>query len=489
MKCKDNHIFVCLVLFTCLIFSEYFIRHFSSDTFIITRLGYREYAINYSFLDGRPFMGCILLVAEKCNISILIFNRVLLFAAIIVSIITVMKLKNIVLKYKKNDNKIGKWILLVACYYTIFHFFYIDNLYFAEAFVMAISVLSYIIAADYIVYSKKYIKAVIILLIGVFSYQATISMFFVCVILFSMLKELNYRYIFKNFIIAIAFSLITVIINFCDILLVQKIWGLNQRRLGDNIFINIIQLTFYVGKIIINTGNLFPTCLYIIFIFVIQEILYYKIVRYNRNKEGERILIEQLILIISCITLSFIPSIVSLTAYESGRIRFSMGATIGILFIHMLVKADLSNIKARANKLLIFVLIVYAVINSVNYIYLVNLNKQVNNLDEIYAYKVEDYIKEYENENNIQVKYIAIILESDSNKKYYSEINCKHVGLAISALRTEWSADGLINYYTGRNLERINVTDEEEEIYLQIVDRQKDYLCIGDTLYLTVYHI
>ena len=117
---KNLYKFIGMLIFTCLIFSSYLVRHLASDSFIITRLGYKGYAINYSFLDGRPFMGGICFFADKLNIPILAFNRILLFLAIVVSVIAVIKLNNIVLKYKKLDSKIGKGLLFIACYYAIF---------------------------------------------------------------------------------------------------------------------------------------------------------------------------------------------------------------------------------------------------------------------------------------------------------------------------------------------------------------------------------
>lgn len=488
-KLKNLYKFIGMLIFTCLIFSSYLVRHLASDSFIITRLGYKGYEINYSFLDGRPFMGGICFFADKLNIPILAFNRILLFLAIVVSVIAVIKLNNIVLKYKKLDSKIGKGLLFIACYYAIFHFFYLDNLYFAEAFVMAVSVLMYILAADLIVYNKKYIRALLLLIVGVMSYQATISMFFICVILLSMLKEYDYKSIFKTFCIAALLGFIAVASNLGEIAIIQKCFGITQTRISTNIFINIVVITFYLSRIILYTNNLLPAFVYITFILVIFIFVCYKTIKYDRNKHGEKIIIEQLILTILSILFSCIPSLISLSAMESGRLRFSIGATIGILFIHVIMKANLSNFKIRANKIIATILIVYAIINSANYIYLTILNGQVNELDKQSVYEIEEYIEEYEKNNNIQVKNIAIVYEKNYDKRFHNEFKGRKTGITVSALRTGWSVDGIINYYTERKLERKNVTEEENNSYIQVIDKENGYLCIGDTLYITVHLI
>ncbi|MBR2704120.1 MAG: glucosyltransferase domain-containing protein [Clostridia bacterium] len=488
MKLKDIKLGVGLFIFTCVILLSYIVKHFSNDTFMIVRYGYQGYAINYSFLDGRVFMGCISLIAEKLKLPIFTYNRILMILAIIVSVIAVIKLKNIVLKYKKVESKTGKALLIIACYYTIFHFFHIVNLYFAEGFVMSLSVLFYIIAADIMVDNKRYFKTFVFLLLGIFSYQATISMFFISVILFSMLKEESLKEIIINFIKAIIFALIVIGINYCEILIVQKVFGIEQERITGTLFENITLCLYNIWEVLVFTADKFPKYLFLAFILIIEVLVQYNTFRYNKNKKGERFLIEQIFLVVFGIAVSFIPSILTLTAFFSGRLRFSMGATIGILFIHIITKSDFVNNKKIGSKLLICVLIVYAITNSVNYVYLTLLNQKTNELDVRDVYVLDEYISEYEKENNIKVTKIAVMLEANDMGKFHDEVKTKRNSFAISTLRVEWSVDGFINYYTGRNLERLTRTYEMIELYVENLDQTRHYTCIGDTLYISVYH-
>ena len=49
-------------------------------------------------------------------------------------------------------------------------------------------------------------------------------------------------------------------------------------------------------------------------------------------------------------------------------------------------------------------------------------------------------------------------------------------------MRTYWAADGIINFYTNRNLVNVRITKEEKENYENNRDEQKGYECIDDTL-------
>lgn len=494
-KKKDIIIFFILLLCSLAIFYKYLTGHFASDTFRIINIGYEEYAINYSLTDGRIFMAIIGLLANTFHIPIVTYIIILQILAIIVSCIIVIVLKNIVIKYKKLDNKFEKIFLIIVCYYTIFNFTYIENMYFVECFVMSLSILLYTLAANNIVENGKnsYIKAIIFVILGLISYQGTISAFFMFVILFSMFKQENYKEIGKNFIKATGIFLIGFLFDNICVILTERIFHTTQIR-GfniENIFINIEFIVLNLFYIMKNTSNLFPKYLYIAFIVITSLLIYIKIIKQNResyNKYNQIILVEQLLIIIFSIACAFIPSVINLTGFWSARMRFSIGAIIGFLFIHIIVKTDILKRNMIWDKLLILIFIIYAIINSINYIYLMNLSKWVNYLDEKYVYEINDYITNYEKENNIKVKKISIIaMKSEGYKAYYEEMNCTYVGIAVSSVRTIWATQGIINYYTDRNLIKKEPTKEEKEKYLIKVDKNKNYLCINDTLYVSVY--
>ncbi len=488
---KDTIYFLIIFCFSLIIFIKYLNGHFSADTFNIINIGYKNYAIKYSLLDGRLFMAIIGLIAHKINIPILTYVIVLQILAIFVTCIIIIKLKRIILEYKKIENKWQEIFIILVCYFTIFNFTYLENMYFVECFVMALSILFYIVSAKYIV-KKETLKGFIYLILGLLSYQGTISSLFIFLILFSMLEEKNLKEILKIFIKGAIIFLIALILNNILIILTEKIFNITQTR-GINIkkiFSNILYIIYISRDLLIKTANLFPNYLFIFFVVIISIIIILKINEKNRknhSKRNEIILIEQMIIIVLCIIFALGVSSIRLTAINSGRIRFSMGATIGIIFIHLIVKTDILEICTKYDKILVGIFIIYSIINSINYIYLINLNKQANKQDEIKVYEIENYLKEYEETEKIKVEKICgIVIENNSDKAFYSK-NSEEVGVAVSCLRTEWAFQGIINYYTSRNLEKEELTEENRKIYLDRVNENKNYLCIGDTLYVSIY--
>ena len=79
---KDLIIFIIIFIFSLLVLGNYLIDHFAADTFNIFQMGYQDYAINYSFLDGRVFMGVIGLIVNLFNIPITVYSSIMMFLAI-----------------------------------------------------------------------------------------------------------------------------------------------------------------------------------------------------------------------------------------------------------------------------------------------------------------------------------------------------------------------------------------------------------------------
>jgi len=176
---KDLISFGIIFLLTLLIFCNFLSMHYATDTYNIMNVGYKKYAINWSLNDGRIFMCLIGLFANAINMSIESFVIITLFVALFTSCIAVIILKNIILKYKYTENRYLEGIALTISYFTIFNFMYLENLYFVEAIVMAISLLLYIISADILVERKKYylIKSILLTILAIFMYQGMVRIF------------------------------------------------------------------------------------------------------------------------------------------------------------------------------------------------------------------------------------------------------------------------------------------------------------------------
>ena len=487
---KDCIIFVLIFVIALILFAGYLTPHFATDTYMIYEKTYLGYAMENSLVDGRIIQFGIMNILDFLHIPIEISTVILLILAVLSSCIAVMVIKNEIGKYKKLNYKIGQIFLIVVSFFTIFHFMYIENMYFQECFVMALSILFYILSAKCIVEKGKHylLKSSLLMLLAIFCYQGTISCFFITALVFSILKENAWKNILKNMLISIAIGIFSIFINLIFVAIIENMLHLEQGRgFAPNELLGNILYIFENGKdVLLYTGNLYHSHYFIIFLLLIEFLLSIKLVK-EKNKNGDSILIEQFIIIIAGIAFSFITSVYNLDGFHSGRIRFSIGSLIGFQLIHIIAKTDLLEKNNLINILIEIIAIAYFATICFTIVTNIETVKQVNKLDQQNAQEIGNYIEDYEKNTKEKVKYLSIVIETGkTGLAYYPDLYYVGSITTCSAIRTKWSALGTINYYNHTNLEEKEPTEFDIEQYRQQVD-EKQYLCIDDTLYITCY--
>lgn len=487
---KDIIIFISIFIITCIIFIPFLTGHYATDTYNIANVGYYNYAINWSLKDGRIFMAILGLIASKINISIESYVFITLFCALLISNITVIILNKIIKKYKQPKNIIQEIILTIISYITIFNFMYLEDMYFVESIVMATSLLVYIIAANILIEKNKnyIIKSLILTIIGVICYQGTIGIFFAFVILFTILKNKNnIKQIIIDLMKSGFIALASVLLNIITVKIIGNIIGTQQTRLGQvsDIFENIKVIILTLPNILQETCNLFPKNVLLLFLGVLTSII---IIYEMKNKEYKNNIVKKYLgIVIITIAGSCVTYLLTLTSFYTGRLRNALGAVIGIIFIFIYVETNLFEEKKKLNILNFITLISFLIINIINSESIMLQHKEVNRLEKIEVEKIEQYIEEYEKYTGEKVTKIAkVSVYNDMDKSYFPDTKNK-TSFTHNAIRTSWAADGVINFYTKRNLETVTITSEEKEYYMQNQDLEKGYKCIEDTLYVNVY--
>lgn len=479
---KQLIIFVITFIITCIIFIPFLTGHYATDSYNIANIGYKEYAIKWSLKDGRILMCLIGLIASKINISIEVFIFITLFIALIISNITVVFLINVVKRYKKPQNIIQEIILIVISYVTIFNFTYLENMYFAESIVMALALLLFIISANILVEKDKnyIIKSLFLNIIGVMCYQGTVGMLFAFVTLFTILKNKNnVKQIIIDIMKSGILALIPILINIITVKLIGNIMNLEQNRLGQvsDIFNNVKVIIITLPTILQRTCNLFQKNMLILFtialIFVIIMYIY-------KDKEKSDIIYKSLAIIFMLIASGCVVYVLTLSSFYTGRLRNSIGALIGVLFILLYVETNIFEKKEKISIITYLILITYIIVNILNYENIMFKHKEVNNLEKIQVKEIEQYIDKYEKDTGIKVTKIVKVPQ----KTVYEE---NENDIIRNALKTNWASDGVINFYTKRNLETIELTKEQAIYYYKNFDKEKEYQCIGDILYINVY--
>ncbi len=421
---KECLIFCGIFTITLIIFHTYLSEHFSSDTFEIMHLGYKTYINAYFLSDGRLFSCLLLYLADILKLSV---NNLVLLSTILslaISTISVLYLKNIILKYKKSDSK-NELIAILISYCIVFNFMYIENLHFAEAVIMSISILLQIIASTIFINKGKnyYIKTLVLLLISIICYQGTITFFPLIVTVLLLIKyKFDYKKILIEMIKVIAIMCIVVAANFIIIKVIENITKTSFKRINNFNVINNIKIIFKnIFPFLIDTYEMFPKGLFIIILSCIILLSSFAI----KQKEYKEMINIALIIIIA-IASAVSPHIITLESFMVPRLMFNIGALIGIIFMYLYIEKDLFKDDSKyINKILIVILVAYTLINIINYMQLLYHQKQAKLEDERQCKIIDEWITQYENENNTKIKYIAICKDNNYTMQYKKDINIR----------------------------------------------------------------
>ena len=481
---KDIISFIIIFVIACITLIGFFPMHYATDTYNIINIGYEEYMMNNSLKDGRIVMAILVFIANVFNMPIEIWIPILLVLAVIISCISVIILRNTILSYKPAKNKWVEAIVLLISYCTIFNFMYLENLYFAECAVMALSVLAYMLSAKNIV-KRHYVKAILLAMLGVVSYQGTIGTIAVMALIFTFFKNTGKQKFVKYIILDIIKTItIMLLVAVAELLLIKGICyftGMTGDRTQDinSIINNLKYILNNFMRVIINTGGMLNDGSFITLLTIVSVLATILFIMYS-EKTVEN-LVELILIIVVALASSFIASAMSLSGFNSARIRFTIGALIGVLFVLMYCKSKLFE-KVEAPEIIFsFLVIAYMIINIYTYFSITTQHKITNEFEKIEAERIVTEIEEYENENTIVVDKICTIKKNDNNYKLESSKNS--CVLTCIATRCEWGVKGAIQYYEGRKLEQVdsNYIDKKEFDL-----SEKQYACIGDTLYINV---
>lgn len=253
---KDALVCLILIMFTCVIFLPFLQGHYIADTYGIIEKGLKGYSMDNSFSDGRMVMGLLNLLVLKLNIPMIAYVIGTLLVAIAISCLTVILLKNSVMKYRLAENKWLELLVTILCYVTIFNFMYLEQLYFIECIVMATSLLLYTIGANLLVdRNKGYLwKSALCVIAGMLCYQGTIGFFLALVFLYSIFKNKNkVIYIIRDVILSGILVVIAGLIDLGCVKLFTSYFSTAQNRLSVNIFENILIILTNISKTLTDT--------------------------------------------------------------------------------------------------------------------------------------------------------------------------------------------------------------------------------------------
>lgn len=486
---KKNIMFFCIAILLAVITYWQFIKiHYSTDIYRVIDIGYKDYVRTFSFTDGRLFTGIYLLLGDLLSLKPEMYKAFVTIIAIVINSISVMKLKSSIIKYKKAKNFYIEFIIFLISYCIVFNFMQIEFLYYIESAAMSMAILLLIFAADIFINkgNKYFLKTSILCVLSVICYQAIIPFFMALVCALSLIKNKDYKEVAKDILKSGIIILISILINIIIIKLTTTILNTAQNRISFDISTIKNNTVFILNNILwifTNQANLYVKGMFLFFISTLTILALCE----SYRKKDNHILNVLLIIVITIIT-NFAMHIPTISAYYTGRTKFAVGAILGLIFMYMYIKTEIYEKENLKGNLIVILLITYLSTNAIVAMKITTEHQEVNRLEKIETLQIKEYIENYEKDNSIEIKNIGILTIYDERQEaYFEEISNKSI-MAQNAIKTAWSAEGIINFYTERKLKRIDLTPEDEVKYLSYIKDDNYYECIGDTLYVKIYN-
>ena len=462
MKKENIKVFLIMFITAIIMCSGFVCGHYSTDDYNIMNIGYNNYSIHNNLKEGRLIMYFIDQIYSRLNISYdaSIISTVII--AIILACINIILVYSLIKKYNNKNNKLITYIILFS---TIFNFMYIENLYFVESIVMSLSLVLYTLSVKYFYEDSKIhiIKAILLAVLATLSYNGLECYYISLICFMSLLKNNNnFRIVIFDILKAGLIILLSVAINYIQIKVSCNIFNMADSRTirNNGIIANLMYMIYYSKKPLIETSFLFPKYLFIISSLIL--ILFSIIYEIKKQKKG--ISFQIIMLMIICIASCYCIGLVSLSSFGTGRLSYGIGMNVGISLLYLLLKSNRKDKKYQ--KAIIVMCVIWTIVNTINYCYRTNLSKKNNLIEKQQILELDKEIKEYEKKNNTRVNQLVCV--DDRIQKTVSDIDA-------SALRTEWSSAGVINYYTGRNITKIEITKKQNENYKTL---------LGDKIYI-----
>lgn len=475
LKSKENKIVLLVtIIFACLMYVKFLTGYYSIDTDKIISLGYDGYAINYSFYDGRILMGIILIIANIIHINLKIFYIILLVISILISSITVLKLYNIINKYK-NTNIKQKVILMILIFCYIFNFMTVNNMEYIECIIMSISIFLYILAAENIAIKKEPNKAFLYTFLAGICYQGTINMLFLTTILFMLLEYKKEEKIFnKKMLFCIIWTGMAIILNVILKIVIDMFIEntVQTERISLDILGNVKDMFQNMIYLIVDSLNLFPKYLYLTFNILSLIIIYVYCIKNKKIYVWYNVIFLFAISIVSSLILLVIFTGIQIA---NGRVFGSIGASFSTIWLYAYVKTNIFSDKGPIEAISILIVISFLLINCYNIFQTTTMFKKANETDEELSKEIVQKIKTYEEQTGQEVKYIEIkndIMPRD-NVDYKSYIR--------SMILTARFNEQFMKLYTGIDLERKYFEEEDMEKV-----KNDTIVCSGDTVYVLV---
>ena len=390
-----------------------------------------------------------------------------------------MQIYHLIERYKKIEDTKNKMIAFMLSYTYIFNFLIVDILKFIDSFVIATSILLFIIAIKKVIIEKKNKLGMLLTILGVICYQGTIPVYIATAILITLLenKKINKEY-FKKIVPCIISIIIASVLSVVVVNLVPVITDLDMtvRIEGIDYISRIEENLTSMSKILFEMFYMFPPYVWIgIVLFILAVSFIYGIKR-------KRIQLSIYILIIFML---YVASLFIIFPIEDillhPRVALVLGETISAMLIYIYCTNFEKENMNLYEKIIVGLIIVYFMVTLVSIFKSTYEYKLGNEIDQEFSEKIENEIIELENQG-IKINIISI-----KYTDHYDRKDSKLVFEQSTYLKGIYSLT-LHEILTGRKLLGTQEFPEEiEETYFENPSEQEvQFKNIGEVLYVLV---
>lgn len=483
MKQKKNIIvFIISVVLSVIILCFFVTGYYSIDTHRIYSQGYIDYATKDAYIrDGRLFSALIFVLIGLINPEMIIVYIINIMIAIMILSVCVIQIYHLIERYKKLESIKSRIIAFMLSYTYIFNFLIVDVLKFIDSFVIATSILLFIIAIKKIVIEKKNKIGFLLTVLGIICYQGTIPVYIATAIFITLLenKKINKEY-FKTIMpcaisIFVAALLSVVIVNLVPIItkmeMTNRITGVDPKECIQKNLMNLNSIIFY-------SFYMFPSYAWIGISLLIICISSVKGIRKKKIQFSINVLF---------IFMTFIGSLLVLLPiqnfWEAPRATLVLGQVISAMLIYIYCTNFEEKQMNTYQKIIVGIIVIYFILTLISVMSSTYQYKLGNLIDKEFSEKLENEFVGLEKQG-IEIHKIGIrYAQNDKKNTQYSPLTYEQSDYLRGTYSVSWH-----EYYTGRKLISVqDFTDELEKTYFESPsDKEVQFKNIDDVLYVLI---
>lgn len=342
---------------------------------------------------------------------------------------------------------------------------------------------------------KSDIISFMFLVLATGTYQTVLIHFWVICFIIFYIEKCDNSYLFKQMAKSICYGGGAIIVNIGVGKIASMILGMqnNKSRISIGNIGEILKEYVVNQKYIwVNGMNMLPYgCL--IFVFVVLFFLWFYLI----NRMGKNLILNVFWLLVNIgIVLGCIAAIQVMQGYCVLAVRvimpiFSIFSLLIWWITFLLLNNDNVTIKVK-HYLLVFISIFWAVNLFEMQLIAMDVVK-TNALDFERIKLIENKIVSYENETNCMIIKAGFCQDAYPQYRYYDVLFHSDMGgdICATTFANTWADCNAINYYTGRNLQRIevpqNIKRQIKEKNWDVLNLEEQMIFDGDTVYIVMY--